>query len=62
MEIVYFRTPAKNISNRSSYKKLGQPLRKNTFGQNSIPYLTPSYWNCLPNDLKETKHLNTVKH
>ena len=49
-------------STRNSTRKLSQPLRRNSYGQNCISFLAPSIWNNLPNELKPCTNLNTFRH
>ena len=49
-------------STRNSYKKLRQPFRKTTQGQNTISYIGPSTWNKLPEKAKQSKSINSFKH
>ena len=49
-------------STRNSYKKLRQPFRKTTQGQNTISYVRPSTWNKLPERVKQRKTINLFKH
>ena len=59
---VYNQSDQGQINTRSSFLKLNQPLRRTSYGQRSLSYLTPSIWNNLPNDLKSLNNLNTFKH
>ena len=56
--------PSDNVraSTRNSYKKLRQPFRKTTQGQNTISYIGPSTWNKLPEKAKQSKTINSFKH
>ena len=51
-----------SASTRNSYKKLRQPFRKTTQGQNTISYIGPSTWNKLPGKAKQSKTINSFKH
>ena len=49
-------------STRNSTKKLSQPLRRTSYGQNCIPFLVPSVWNNLVKTLVKliTKFVKTL--
>ena len=49
-------------STRNSYKKLSQPFRQTTQGQNSLSYIGPSVWNKLSENIKKCKNVNIFKH
>ena len=57
-----FKTASPSNSTRQAYCHLIQPLRKTNMGLNSISYLGPSLWNKLPENIKQSSSLNTVKH
>ena len=54
--------PTENIklNTRNSHLKLNHPFRKTSNGQNG--YIGPAICNRIPEILKKTKNLNTVKH
>ena len=60
-EIFHISSPG-NINTRSSFLKLILPLRKTNMGQNTISFLGPQQWNRLPNNIKESRTINTFKH
>ena len=58
-----FKTASQsNINTRQVYSHLIQPLRKTNMRLNSISYLGPSLWNKLPENIKHSSSLITLKH
>ena len=62
MSDIFLPADSNRVSTRNSYKKLSQPFRKTTLGQNSLSYLGPSIWNKLPENIKRCNNVNTFKH
>ena len=57
-------SPAKSSERRtrSSSFKLTRPFRKSVNGQKALSFLGPSFWNSLPNSIKESSSVNSFKH
>ena len=51
-----------NLPHIVRISKLKNPFRKTNIGQKDISYIAPSIWNSLPDSIKRTNSLNTVKH
>ena len=62
MNVVFKPTGQPNTITRASLLKLNQPLRRTNHGQNNISYIAPTIWNNLPNSLKTTDNLLTLKN
>ena len=62
MAEIFLPAGSSRASTRNSYKKLSQPFRKTTQGQNSLSYIGPSAWNKLPESIKRCNNVNTFKH
>ena len=58
-----FKPAGQNTTATRSYLfKLSQPLRKTNHGQKSLSYVAPCICNKLPDILKTTENVNTLKH
>ena len=62
LDEVFEAAPQNILDLKNSYKKLKQPFRTTTSGQNAISFIGPSVWNILPKELKSMENLNTFKH
>ena len=59
---VFQFAPESNVSLRNSFLKLKRPFRNTNTGQKALSFIGPSFWNQIPETLKETDKLNTFKH
>ena len=59
---VFEFVPECNISLRNNFLKLKRPFRNTNTGQKALSFIGPSFWNQIPETLKKTKNLNTLKH
>ena len=50
------------IGTRNGFLKLKQPSRRTKQGQNCLSYIGPSVWNKLPDNIKNSKSINSFKH
>ena len=55
---VFDPSEQKHIDTRASTLKLNQPLRKTNYGQKTIPFMAPSNWNKLPENIKMLENTN----
>ena len=62
MSDIYDPVGENSICTRNSHLKLKQPFRKTNLGQGGLSFIGPSAWNKLPNNIKDTKSVNTFKH
>ena len=56
------KAPESSSSLRNSYQKLQQPFRKTNAGQNALSFIGLALWNQVPEKIKRTMNLNTLKH
>ena len=56
------KAPESSSSLRNSYQKIQQAFRKTDTGQNTLSFIGPALWNKIPEEIKRTPNLNTVKH
>ena len=49
------------INTRNSFLKLNHPFRKASTGQKGLSYIGPAIWNRIPEIIKKTRNLNTLK-
>ena len=54
--------PESNVSLRHYFLKLKPPFRNTNNGQKVLSFIGPSFWNQIPETLRKTNNLNTVKH
>ena len=59
---VFCHVDDNGVATRCCNKKLKLPFRKAKLGMQSLPYLRPSTWNKLPNNLKTATSVNCFKH
>ena len=60
---IHFPAEPSNITTRSSFQRLKQPLRKSNIEDlNSASYSGPSLWNKLPIEIKRSGCINSFKH
>ena len=59
---VFKLAPEGNISLRNKFLKLKRPIRNTNTGQKALSFIGPSFWNQIPEALKNTDNLNTFKH
>ena len=62
MNKIYRKSNQNNTVARSSSLKLFQPLRKKASTLKRLSYLGPFIWNGLPDDVKMSNNVNTLKH
>ena len=59
---VFEFAPKGNISLRNNFLKLKRPFRNTNTGQKALSFIGPSFWNQIPETLKKTDYLNTLKY
>ena len=58
----FVNTTKFGLSSRNSYRKIKQPFRKTSIGQNSLSLIAPSLWNKITEEINRTTSLNILKH
>ena len=56
------KAPESRSSLRNGNRKLKQPFRETSTGQNSLIFISPALWNKVPKLIKRTTNLNALKH
>ena len=56
------KAPESSSSLRKTYRKLQQPFRKTSTGQNALFFIGPELQNKIPEEIKRTTKLDTFKH
>ena len=59
---VFKFAPEVNITLKNNFLKLERSFRNTNTGQKALSFITPSFWNQIPEKLKKIDNLNTVKH
>ena len=62
MNEIYKTTNQNNTVTRNSSLKLFKPLMAKALSQKCLLYLGPFIWNSLPDDIKLSNNMNTLKH
>ena len=59
---VFMKALESSSSLTNSYQKLQQSSDKTSTGQNTLPFIAPTLWNTVPEEIKRTTNLNAFKH
>ena len=59
---VFMKAPESSSSSKNSYQKIQQPFCRTSTVQNGLSFIGPGFWNKIPEEIKRTTNLNTIKH